>query len=227
MRKWYNGMGGSIERVISTPIFPSIMAFPPIYNTREMADHVRESFVWHWRRALRPPRLLLKDFHALCPRFSLPEAEGAVADFELPAMVQAIFYAMLLNEAVEFGVVRSFIAEGLKSALAAEYIRDHFRWSSRDPTDPSPRPLPSNYRGLCPRFDLEVARRYAHDSHIPEMASVIFYSMVIDDAAKLGFSRRLTMDVVMWAMRKLDWGPVEAWLRDNDQRLRRAEMGCH
>jgi len=73
---------------------------------------------------LRPSRPLLKDFHALCPRFSLPEAEGAAADFELPEMVQATFYAMLLNEAVELGVVHGFIAEGLKSALAG------LRWSS-------------------------------------------------------------------------------------------------
>ena len=73
-----------------------------------------------------------------------------------------------------------------------------------------------------PCFDLEVPRRYAHDSYIPEMVQIVFYTMVIDDAAKLGLLRRLTMDCVMWAMRKLDWGPVEAWLKDSDQRLIRA-----
>ncbi|KAJ8426858.1 hypothetical protein Cgig2_006533 [Carnegiea gigantea] len=139
---------------------------------------------------------LPEDFHTLCPRFSLPEAEGAAADFELPEMVQATFYAMLLNEVVELGVIRGFMVEGLKLALvglrwssfegsaasaagrcsggpcteqAAEYFRDHFRWSLRDPTDPGSRPLPSDYHILCPYFDLEVARRYAYDSHIPEM----------------------------------------------------------
>ncbi|KAJ8438046.1 hypothetical protein Cgig2_014175 [Carnegiea gigantea] len=165
----------------------------------------------HWRRALCLPHPLPEDFHTLCPRFSLPEAEGAAADFELSEMVQATFYAMLLNEAVELGVVHSFMAKGLKAALVG------LRWSSfEDPMDPGPRPLPSDDHGLCPRFDLAVARRYAHDSHIPEMVPVIFYAMVIDDAAELGLSCRLTMDVVMWAMRKLDWGPVEAWLGDND-----------
>ena len=89
-----------------------------------MADHVREFFVWRWRRASPPPRPLPEDFHALCPRFSLPEAEGTAADFELPEMVQAIFYAMLLNEAIELSVVRGFIVEGLKSALMG------LRWSS-------------------------------------------------------------------------------------------------
>ncbi|KAJ8444098.1 hypothetical protein Cgig2_025099 [Carnegiea gigantea] len=55
------------------------------------------------------------------------------------------------------------------------------------------------------------------------MMQAIFYAMVIDDAPELGLSRRLTMDVVMWAMRKLDWGLLEAWLGNNDQRLLRAQ----
>ena len=48
---------------------------------------------------------------------------------------------------------------------AAEYIRDHFRWLLRDPLDPSPRPLPSDYLGLCPHFDHGVPTRYARDSN--------------------------------------------------------------
>ncbi|KAJ8433057.1 hypothetical protein Cgig2_020624 [Carnegiea gigantea] len=72
---------------------------------------------WLITSASCPPCPLPEDFHALCPRLSLPEAEGALADFELPEMVQVTFYAILLNKAVELGVVHSFIAEGLKSAL--------------------------------------------------------------------------------------------------------------
>ncbi|KAJ8421365.1 hypothetical protein Cgig2_023575 [Carnegiea gigantea] len=109
---------------------------------------------------------------------------------------------MLLNKAVELGVVRGFMAKGLKSSLeglrwssfvvwiscvdhelrkaqlqwqVAEYICDHFRWSLRDPTDPVPWLLPSDYHGLCPRFDLEVVRRYAHDSHISEIVPAAEY----------------------------------------------------
>jgi len=33
------------QRMLSTPIFPFIMAFPPLYDTREMAEYVRESFI--------------------------------------------------------------------------------------------------------------------------------------------------------------------------------------
>ncbi|KAJ8445074.1 LOW QUALITY PROTEIN: hypothetical protein Cgig2_022594 [Carnegiea gigantea] len=78
---------------------------------------------------------------------------------------------------------------------AAEYVRDHFQWALRDPSTPSPRLLPSDYHGLCPRFELGVATRYAHDYNTPEMVQIIFYTM----------------------------GPVEAWLGDNDRRLRRAQ----
>jgi len=55
------------------------------------------------------------------------------------------------------------------------------------------------------------------------MVQITFYAKIIDDAAELGLSRKLTMDCVMWAMQKLDWGPVKAWLGDNGRRLRRAQ----
>ncbi|KAJ8437665.1 hypothetical protein Cgig2_028603 [Carnegiea gigantea] len=60
------------------------------------------------------PRPFPKDYHARCSCFSLPKAEGAKANFEFPEM----------NEAIELGVVRGFMAEGLKSSLVG------LRWSS-------------------------------------------------------------------------------------------------
>ncbi|KAJ8438390.1 hypothetical protein Cgig2_006308 [Carnegiea gigantea] len=99
------------QRTLNTPISPFIIAFPPLYGTREMTDYVREYFIWRWRRATSPPRPLPEDYHVLYPHFSLPEAEGAAADFELPEMVQTTFYATLLNEAVELDVMHGFIPE--------------------------------------------------------------------------------------------------------------------
>ncbi|KAJ8452005.1 LOW QUALITY PROTEIN: hypothetical protein Cgig2_016586 [Carnegiea gigantea] len=107
----------NIGRVSSVPISLVNMAFPLIYNMREMADY-------RWRSTSHLPRPLLEDFHILCPRFLLSEAKGAVADFELPEIVQATFYAMLLNEAVELGVAHDFMAESMKSSLIG------LRWSS-------------------------------------------------------------------------------------------------
>ncbi|KAJ8427838.1 LOW QUALITY PROTEIN: hypothetical protein Cgig2_029755 [Carnegiea gigantea] len=230
------------QRMLGTPLSPFIMSFPPLYDTREMADYVRESFIWRWRRARHLPRPLPKDYYILCLRFSLPKAERAPADFELPEKVQVTFYTLLLNETVELGVVHGFMAKDLKSSLvglsnkplqrrpvvhrtvrkkargkdfklqeprgeveATEYVHDHFRRALRDPSALSPRLLPSDYHGLCPRFDLRVAPRYAHDSNTPKMVQIIFYAMVIDDATELGLSHRITMDCMIWAMRKLDW----------------------
>ncbi|KAJ8430921.1 hypothetical protein Cgig2_033549 [Carnegiea gigantea] len=99
------------------------MTFPPIYNTRQMANYARETFIWRWRSALRLPRPLPEDFHVLCLRFSLAEAEGAAAEFELLEIVQATFYAMLLNEAVELGVPHEYTVESMKSSLVG------LRWS--------------------------------------------------------------------------------------------------
>ncbi|KAJ8428869.1 hypothetical protein Cgig2_010811 [Carnegiea gigantea] len=78
----------------------------------------------------------------------------------------------------------------------AEYVRDNFRWALRDPSAPGPRPLPSDYHSLCPRFYLGVVTRYAYDSNTQEMVQIIFYGMVIDDVTELGIPRRLTMDFV-------------------------------
>ncbi|KAJ8426225.1 hypothetical protein Cgig2_003850 [Carnegiea gigantea] len=114
----------NIGRASSIPISLFSVAFPPIYNTRETADYVRGSFIWRWRSASCPPRLLPEDFHVLCPRFSLFEAEGTSPDFELPKIVQVIFYAMLLNEVVELGVAHDFTVESMKSSLIG------LRWST-------------------------------------------------------------------------------------------------
>ncbi|KAJ8434208.1 hypothetical protein Cgig2_015697 [Carnegiea gigantea] len=199
------------QRMLGMPISPFIMAFPSLHNTRGMADYVRESFIWHWKRATFPSRLLPKYYHVPCPHFSLPEAKGAAADFELPEMVQVTFYAMLLNEAVELDVVRGFMVEGLKSTLV------RLRWSS--------------FEAWMSRVNHELREAQLRQWSVAmevhgssdEMVQMVFYAMVIDDAAELGLLGRLTMDCVMWAMRKLDWGPVEAWLGDNDRRLQRAQ----
>jgi len=54
----------------------------------------------------------------------LPEVKRATLDFELPEMVLATFYTILLNDAVELGIVSGFLADDLKSTL------DRLRWTS-------------------------------------------------------------------------------------------------
>ena len=100
------------------------MTFPPFRDTEEMVDHIRETFKWHLRRASRPPRPLPEDYWDLCPSFTLPDAEEAARDFDIPEIIQAIFYAMVKR----CGVIRSEQghSRGLELYLqgsAVEYFR--------------------------------------------------------------------------------------------------------
>ncbi|KAJ8424902.1 LOW QUALITY PROTEIN: hypothetical protein Cgig2_007627 [Carnegiea gigantea] len=87
-----------------------------------MPNYVRETFIWRWRSASRPPRPLPEDFHVLCPRFSLAKAEDTATEFEIPKM--ATFYATLLNEAFKLGMAHEYTAESMKSSLVG------LRWST-------------------------------------------------------------------------------------------------
>ena len=100
------------------------MAFPPFHDTEEMADHIRETFKWHLRRASHPPRPLLQDFQDLCPSFTLPDADEAARDFNIPKIIQATFYAMVVNDAVDLSIVSRDIAGDLRSTLRG------LRWTS-------------------------------------------------------------------------------------------------
>ncbi|KAJ8433863.1 hypothetical protein Cgig2_032074 [Carnegiea gigantea] len=104
---------------------PFIMAFPPLHDTREMADFMKESFRRHCRSATHPPYLLPDDYWDLCPtlRYLM---QRATLYFELPEMVQATFYIMLLNDAVELGIVSDSMAINLKLTL------EGLRWASFD-----------------------------------------------------------------------------------------------
>ncbi|KAJ8441393.1 hypothetical protein Cgig2_009101 [Carnegiea gigantea] len=92
------GRGGELGRESWFTIL--IMAFPLFRDTKEMADHVGETFKWHLRRASHPPRSLSEDYQDLCPSFALPNVEEAARNFNIPEMVYATFYAMLVNDAV-------------------------------------------------------------------------------------------------------------------------------
>ncbi|KAJ8429830.1 hypothetical protein Cgig2_000158 [Carnegiea gigantea] len=62
--------------------------------------------------------------HNLCPRLTLSDAEEAAYDFELPEMVQATLYVVLLNDDVELGIASRFMAADLKVTF------EGLRWTS-------------------------------------------------------------------------------------------------
>ncbi|KAJ8449158.1 hypothetical protein Cgig2_027160 [Carnegiea gigantea] len=99
--------------------------FSPFRDIEEMASYVRETFRWHLRGALRPSQPLLKNYKDLCLRFTLSDTEEAVSDFNIPEMVQATFYAMVVNDALELDAMSRDMAspKGLQWLIFESWLR--------------------------------------------------------------------------------------------------------
>ena len=80
-------------------------SFPAFLDTTQAAKYVRDNFRWSLREyfALRL-KLLPLNFHGLCLDFYLLVGMQFVHTAYIPKMVQAIFYAMVLNEVAELGL---------------------------------------------------------------------------------------------------------------------------
>ena len=70
-----------------------------------MVDHVRETFKWHLRATSCPFQPLPDDYRDLCPCFTLLDVEEAARDFDIPEIVQATFYTMVVNDTVRLFVM--------------------------------------------------------------------------------------------------------------------------
>jgi len=66
---------------------------------------------------MRPPRLLPENYHELCPYFDHAMSEEDARDFHILKIIWVVFHAMVVNEALELGVLSSDLAEHLKSCL--------------------------------------------------------------------------------------------------------------
>ncbi|KAJ8449202.1 hypothetical protein Cgig2_027204 [Carnegiea gigantea] len=110
------GSGTKYRGAISTPVFLVSMAFSPTYNAREMANYVR-SPSFGARGALR---ICFAPF----PKAFMPYAHTFRYPTWWPTLSSVTFYAMLLNKAVELGVVHDFMAKSMKSSLVG------LRWST-------------------------------------------------------------------------------------------------
>ncbi|KAJ8426088.1 LOW QUALITY PROTEIN: hypothetical protein Cgig2_006569 [Carnegiea gigantea] len=104
----------TFEACILESLFTTLtMAFPLFQDAGEMADYVRETFQWHWRSASCPSSFTSGGLLRAMPTLYSVQ----VCDSELPEMVQVTFYTMLLNDAVELGIVSVFMATDLKETL--------------------------------------------------------------------------------------------------------------
>ncbi|KAJ8434504.1 hypothetical protein Cgig2_001557 [Carnegiea gigantea] len=88
-------------------------------------------------------------------KLHLADMEEVARDFNIPEIIQATFYAMVVNNA------------------AADYVRTTFIWCLKELARPT-QLLTEDYRGLCPDFDFKVAEASTLDSHIPELTQAVF-----------------------------------------------------
>lgn len=98
------------------------MVFPRFADTREAAGFVRETFWWRWRTATRAARPPPEDCTDLCPGFDRQVAERAAGEFGIPELAQAVFYTMILNDAVDLGV------ESVDMGMHMRRTLDGLRW---------------------------------------------------------------------------------------------------
>ena len=92
------------------------MTFPRSLNTKTMSEFVIHRFLWDRQGKVFPPSPSQKTSGPYV-RTLIATAEQAAAHYELPELPQAIFDAMLLNEAEKLGVLHGPRLRSLEVAL--------------------------------------------------------------------------------------------------------------
>ncbi|KAJ8426849.1 hypothetical protein Cgig2_006524 [Carnegiea gigantea] len=100
------------------------MGFPRSLSTGETVLYILGNFECHRREVAFPPPLLPSDYEELCSDFVLAKAEEYAREYEVPELLQEVFLAMLLNDAVKLGVLRGWMIGVMESALK------ELRWST-------------------------------------------------------------------------------------------------
>jgi len=73
--------------------------------------------MWCRRGYVHPPQPLPEDDHGLYPDFNLEVAEASARDFYIFELTQAVFYTMMLNNAMALGFLCAIIADALTPVL--------------------------------------------------------------------------------------------------------------
>jgi len=69
------------------------------------------------RGYIRPFQPLLEDYHSLCPDFNLEMVEASAQDFHILELTRAIFYVIVLNDALTLGVACVYMLDALVPVL--------------------------------------------------------------------------------------------------------------
>lgn len=106
-RKRHLSLRGKVENLQQRAAGTSTatMAFPRFGDTEEAVGFVRSNFRWRWRSADRPVRSLPEDVTELCPGFDRQVAGRAADELGIPEFVQGVWYAMVLRDAMDLGVL--------------------------------------------------------------------------------------------------------------------------
>ncbi|KAJ8422880.1 hypothetical protein Cgig2_027363 [Carnegiea gigantea] len=178
-----------------------------------------------------------------------PPKSKTAAHYELPELPQAIFYAIILNEAEKFGVLHGPRLQPLKVALTelrwgafeswmdmclrwvSHWVLGNFpgllfppRWRS---TSRPPRPLPEDFNLLCPCFSLAEAEATAVESELPEIIQATFYAVLLNEMVELSVVHEYTAERMRSLLVGLRWSILEVWMRIIDKVIRGAQLHRH
>ncbi|KAJ8434640.1 hypothetical protein Cgig2_032918 [Carnegiea gigantea] len=103
---------------------PVIKGRPRVGERQPMMRPLKGDPYLAFEECLAPISPLSEDFNVLCPCFSLAAVEAAAVESELPEIVLAMFYAMLLNNMLELGAIHKYTTEKKRSLLVG------LRWST-------------------------------------------------------------------------------------------------
>ncbi|KAJ8430746.1 hypothetical protein Cgig2_009637 [Carnegiea gigantea] len=183
-----------------------------------MSEFVIHRFLWDRRGKAFPTSPLPKDFRSLCPDFDLATTEQAAAHYELPELSQAIFYAMLLNEAEKLGMLHGPRLRSLEVALTKLCWEAFESWIWLSASHP-PRPLPEDFNVLCPYFSLAEAEdeAAAAESELPKIVQATFYAILLNEMLELGVVHEYTTERMRSLLVGLRWSTFEVWMRIMDE----------
>ncbi|KAJ8433523.1 hypothetical protein Cgig2_006670 [Carnegiea gigantea] len=99
----------------------------------------------------------------------------------------------------------------LDTKAMSEFVSCHFSWDRRGITFPQS-PFPKEFQTLCPGFELAVAEQSAKHYKLLEVPQVIFYSMLLNEAKRLGVLHGKRLRSLEVTLTELHWSAFESWL---------------
>ncbi|KAJ8437497.1 hypothetical protein Cgig2_007474 [Carnegiea gigantea] len=108
------------------------MGFPRSLTTGEMTLYVMDNFKWYCREVVFSPKPLSYDYEELCLNFDFVVAEEHAQIYELPILPQVVFLAMLLNDAVNLGVLSGRMIAVMESVLTELQWNGFQPWTGRN-----------------------------------------------------------------------------------------------